>query len=170
MEALRVAALGVAAVGAGVDLRTRRIPNLLTFGAATAGLGLQIWTSGTDGLVSGGSGWLLGVALFLPMFLLRGMGAGDVKLLAAVGSFLGPVGVLWTAFFTTIAGAVLALVVATIHRHTSTAIRNVWAVLGFWRIAGMRPVPGHTIVDSPGPRVAYGLAIAIGALAAVWFK
>ena len=59
---------------------------------------------------SGVGGWLLGAALFFPMFALRGMGAGDVKLLAAVGAWLGPAQVVWWRSDTSIAGGVLGLV------------------------------------------------------------
>ena len=54
-----------------------------------------------------------GIVLFLPFFLLRGMGAGDVKLLAALGAWLGPMQTIWLALFTSIAGGVMALVIAT---------------------------------------------------------
>ena len=169
MDGLRVAVLGVVAVGAVVDVRSRRIPNFLTFGAAVAGIGLHAWTAGCAGLLFGVSGWLLGAVLFLPMFLLRAMGAGDLKLLAAVGSFLGPIGVLWAAFFTALAGGVLALLIAVFNRYTRTAFRNLRAMLGFWQAIGIQPYPGVTLSDGSGPRLAYGLAIAAGTLAAVWF-
>ena len=112
----------------------------------------------------------MGVGLFLPLFLLRGMGAGDVKLLGAVGAWLGPAVVLWAGLFATLAGGVLALAVGSINRYTGTALRNVWSLLGFWRATGIQPSPGFTISDARGPRLPYGVAIAAGTLAAVWFK
>ncbi len=72
------------------DLRTRRIPNVLTFSAAVIAVLFHAATGGWAAVGSSVSGWLLGVHLFFPMFALRGMGAGDVKLLAAVGAWLGP--------------------------------------------------------------------------------
>ena len=72
------------------DIRTRRIPNVLTFGATIAALVFHGSTAGTSGLATSVGGWMVGAALFLPVFALRGMGAGDVKLLAAVGAWLGP--------------------------------------------------------------------------------
>ena len=71
------------------DLRTSRIPNLLTFSAAAAGLAWHAF-GGWAPLASALGGLALGLLLFLPIYLLRGMGAGDVKLLAALGAWLGP--------------------------------------------------------------------------------
>ena len=69
------------------DLRTRRIPNVLTISAALAALLFHLLTGGWPAAGWGAAGLFLGAALFFPMFALRGMGAGDVKLLAAVGAF-----------------------------------------------------------------------------------
>jgi prepilin peptidase CpaA len=115
-------------------------------------------------------GWATGIALFLPMFLLRGMGAGDVKLLGAAGAWLGPAGALWTALFAVLAGGVLALIVGARHRYLAKAFRNLWGLLGYWRVAGIRPLPGLTIEDAASPRVAYGVAIAAGTAATVFLK
>ena len=169
MEFVRLAAVAVVSVAALVDLRTRKIPNFLTFGATAVAVALRAWLAGGNGLVMGVSGWLVGVSLLLPLFLLRGMGAGDVKLLGAVGAWLGPVGALWAGFFTALAGGVLALVVATINGYTVQALRNLWALLALWRATGIQPLPGLTLADARGPRVPYGVAIALGTVAAVWF-
>jgi prepilin peptidase CpaA len=98
------------------------------------------------------------------------MGAGDVKLLGAVGAWLGPMGVLVAGLYSVLAGGVLALVVGAKHGYLGKAFSNLWALLGFWRTAGIQPLPGLTIEDSAGPRLAYGVAIAAGTLAAVWLE
>ena len=77
-------------IAAGWDLATRRIPNVLTFGAALAGFFVHGYIAGWSGAESSLAGWAVGVLFFFPMFALGGMGAGDVKLLAAVGAWLGP--------------------------------------------------------------------------------
>ena len=170
MPVERLVVLGVVAVAAVLDVRSRRIPNFLTFGSALAALVYHLWAAGFHGLLFSLSGWCVGVGLLLPLFLLGGMGAGDVKLLGAVGSWLGPLGVLWAGLYAVLAGGILALVVATINGYTSTALRNIWALLGFWRATGIQPLPGLTMTDAPGPRLAYGLAIALGTLMSVWLK
>src|SRR5580765_7089499 len=117
-------ATGVLAVVAAVaDVRTRRVPNALTFGAAAAGMGYATVHGGLGGLESSVLGCLIGVGLFLPLFALGGMGGGDVKLLAAFGAWLGPLGVLWAAIWASLAGGILALAVSIRRRYLREALR-----------------------------------------------
>src|SRR5688572_2362189 len=93
-------ALAVGFVACVTDVRSRRIPNVLTFGAAAAALLFHLFVAGTGGLQTAVGGWLVGTVLFLPFFALGGMGAGDVKLLAALGAWLGPRETVWLALYT----------------------------------------------------------------------
>src|SRR5688572_28496268 len=111
MEIKNIVVLGVVLSAAVIDVRTHRIPNILTFGSAAAALVYHAWTAGAHGLGGSAGGWAIGVALFLPLFMLRGMGGGDVKLLGAVGAWLGPMAVLYAGLYSLLAGGVLALVV-----------------------------------------------------------
>src|SRR4029453_18625043 len=99
----------IAATACAFDLRTRRIPNSLTFAAALAALLFHRVTGGCDGAMTPAGEWVVGLFLFLPFFALRGMGGGDVKLLAALGAWLGPQQVLWLAIYTGIAGGVMGV-------------------------------------------------------------
>ena len=82
------AALIIASAACATDLHDRRIPNWLTFGASAAALAVAYATGGQAGVQHAAGGWATGFFLFLPLFLLGGMGAGDVKLLAALGAWL----------------------------------------------------------------------------------
>jgi prepilin peptidase CpaA len=159
---------GLAAFAAVCDLRTGRIPNALTFGAAAAGLIFSTATAGLFGLLTSLVGCLVGLVLFLPLFALRGMGGGDVKLLAAVGAWLGPLGALHAALWAALAGGVLAVVVALSSGYLSEAIRNLLAMVAVWRTVGPSPIAGVTLTESRGPRLAYAVPIGIGALVALW--
>ena len=159
--------VGLAAL---IDVRTRRIPNALTFGGAGVALAYHGWAAGLPGLGRSAAGWAVGVGLFLPLYLLRGLGAGDVKLLGVVGAWMGAMGVVWAALYTAFAGGILALVIGAWHGYLGKAFRNLWVMLGFWTAEGVRPYPGLTLGDSPGPRLPYGVAIAAGTAAAVWLK
>lgn len=170
VDASQISPLVIVVTAAIIDVRTRRIPNVLTLVGAATGVAFHFGIGGLPGLGHAAGGWAIGVALFLPMFLLRGMGAGDVKLLGAVGAWLGPVGVLWSGLYSVMAGGVLALIVGAWHGYLRRAFANLWALVGFWRVSGLRPLPGLTIADAPGPRVAYGAAIAAGTLATVWLR
>jgi prepilin peptidase CpaA len=73
------------------DLREHKVPNVLTFGGAFLAFILQWTLNGGSGLVMAATGWLACLACFLPFYVRGGMAAGDVKLMAAVGAFIGPV-------------------------------------------------------------------------------
>ena len=167
MDVAPALAVVTAGIGAAVDLRSRRIPNVLTFGSAAAAFGFAAYANGLTGLGLSVSGWATGVAVFLPIFLLGGMGAGDVKLLGAVGAWLGPMPALYCALYSVLAGGLLGVLVALRHHYLRQALQNVWGLIGFWRAAGVRPVPGMSLSDAKGPRLAYGAAIFTGTVAAV---
>lgn len=163
--------LGVAAVAivaAVSDLRSRRLPNALTFGAAVVGVAVHFAIAGWAGLGFALTGWALGLAVFFPVYALGGMGAGDVKLLAAFGAWLGPMGALWTALYGAIAGGVLALVVSLASGYTKTALVNLRALLTSWFVGGVRPVDGMTLASSRGPRLPYAVPLAAGAMVTLW--
>jgi prepilin peptidase CpaA len=145
-----------------VDMRTRRIPNSLTGTMAVVGIGLA--AAGLSGLSIGASvlGLVVGLLLMLPGHVLGATGAGDVKLMAAVGTFVGPALAVKAFLFTAIAGGLLAVVVS-IHR------RRLSATLA--ATARMIAVPGDVRAEikaaTPSSRFAYGAAIAIGSVVAV---
>jgi prepilin peptidase CpaA len=92
-----------------VDLRRHRIPNSLVLVAFLTALALQSAAGGWQGLSTGLLGAATGLVCFMPFYLLRGMGAGDVKLLACVGAFLGPKGALLAALAALMAGGLGAI-------------------------------------------------------------
>jgi prepilin peptidase CpaA len=163
-----VVVIAIGLVACVTDVRSRRIPNLLTFSGAAAGVLFHLYLSGAQGIVTAVTGWVTGLMLFLPFFLLRGMGAGDVKLLAALGAWLGPLQVIWLALFAAIAGGVLALVVAASRGHLRTMFRNTSRMLLFWYVAGPRPVPDQTLERSASPRLAYAIPIFVGTVITLW--
>ena len=163
-----VVATGIAAIG--FDLATRRIPNVLTFGTAAAALVFAALTGGWAGLGWALAGWGVGCLLFLPWFLLGGMGAGDVKLLAGIGAWLGPMGALWAALYAGLVGGPLALIVAASSGYAKQSFMNLWGLLMFWRVMGIRPLPDLTLRTAQSPRLPYALPIAAGAGLALWLR
>ncbi|MBI4212884.1 MAG: prepilin peptidase [Chloroflexi bacterium] len=104
-------ALAVAGIAVYTDTRYGLIPNKLSFPAAGLGFGLNAATAGWDGAWVAAQAIGLGVALFLLPFLLGGMGAGDVKLLGALGALVGPTNVFETFVLSAMLGGVVGLVV-----------------------------------------------------------
>ncbi len=167
---IQVAALSIAVVACGFDLRTRRIPNWLTFGAAAAGLAFHFVSGGMSGAERSAAGWAVGIALLLAPYLLGGMGAGDVKLVGALGAWLGARDTFWLAMYTGMAGAVVALGVSAWHGYLRQALSNVWLLLTHWRVNGLRPVPDLTLATSRGPRLAYAVPILVGTVVMLWLQ
>lgn len=164
------AALVVAGLACLTDIRSRRIPNVLTLGAAAGAFGNFLVTDGLRGLGWSAAGWAVGLAMFLPLFVLRGIGGGDVKLMAALGAWLGPVNAVWLALYSALAGGPLALVLALSKGYLRQAMVNIWGLIMFWRVAGVQAHPTLTL-DSPGsPRLPYAVPIAIGLVATLWLR
>ena len=170
MSATHVAVLSVATAACVFDLRYKRIPNLLTFGAAAAALVYAGVTGGVTGVGLSLGGWGVGCAIFVPWFLLGGMGAGDVKLLAALGAWLGPSDALWTGLYAGLAGGPLALLVSALRGYLKQSFTNLWCLLMFWRVSGVQPMPGLTLRTAASPRLPYAVPIAVGALVTVWLR
>ena len=170
MNALNISVGTLLTLACFTDLRTRRIPNVLTLTAAVAALVYHFATGGWSGAGWSVAGLAVGILLFFPMFALRGMGAGDVKLLGAVGAWLGVGQVATVALASSIAGGVIAVVVALAHGYLRKALRNVYLLLMHWRISGVEPLPAVTLERAQGPRLAYAFPIAIGTLVTLWIK
>ncbi len=155
---------GVLVAAAAIDLRCRRIPNWLTFPAILAALTYHGVMGGTEGLLFGLKGLGLGFGLLLIPYALGVMGAGDVKLLAAAGAALGPLGVFWAFLFTCLAGGVYALIML---RGRFGILRKIvsdlWNSLGvFMATKRFHYAPPST--DGSLPRLCYGVAIAAGTM------
>jgi prepilin peptidase CpaA len=89
-----------------------RVPNWLTYHLAAGGLALAAYAGGTAGLAWSLAGLAAGLALLLPLYAIGGMGAGDVKLLAAVGAWTGAVAVFWSFAVSAVLGGLIALAMA----------------------------------------------------------
>lgn len=170
MSPVSVAALLVAVLAAATDIRTRRIPNVLTFGAAALAFVYHLVTAGPAGLGVSAAGWFVGALVFFPVFALGGMGAGDVKLVAALGAWLGPLGAVQIAIAGAIAGGPIALFVMIRARYMGSAYRNLRLLFAHWAVNGIGAVPELTLAHGTGPRLAYAVPILIGTLGVLWWR
>lgn len=108
-DAATVLLILVILVGALLDFQHHRLPNWLTFGALLLGVTLHYLYVPSPEWATGLKGAAVGLAVLLPFYLTGGMGAGDVKLMAAVGSFIGPSAALVAACFSLLVGGCVAL-------------------------------------------------------------
>ena len=156
------AATLAALLGAGFDLKSRRIPNLLTGPAFLAGVLLHLALDGWRGGLSAlGAGALCG-ALFVILYVAGGMGAGDVKLMAAAGSLAGLPNVASLLLLTALSGGVMALALALMRGRLLQTLRNVATLTAHHRQAGLQPHPELNVENAAMLRLPYGVAIAAG--------
>lgn len=161
-----IALLVVAAV---IDWRTMRIPNWLTVSGMVYGLAVNaLHATGIGaGLLHATFGLAVGLALMLPLYLIRVLGAGDAKLMAMVGAFVGPAAVFKATVVVFIVGGVIALAWSARHHYLKRMTANAAAAvqaMAFAAMAGIRPTASLVGRPSVG-KLPYGLSIAIGTIA-----
>lgn len=169
-------ALLLAAVA--TDLRSRRIPNTLVLaGIALALMAHGLALSGIGQPLAGATWWAplaglaTGLAALMPLYLLRALGAGDVKLMAMVGAFVGAPTVLTATLYTLLAGGLLSLAMMLGQGVAARTFANVRFALTDW---AMRLRSGHgaftlgaTPLETTAARLPYALAITAGTVAAL---
>jgi prepilin peptidase CpaA len=156
-----VALLLLVSIAAVNDLTTRRIPNRLLLAGLAGALALHM-LSATPGasLLAALGGMGVGLAVFLPFYLLRGMAAGDVKMMAVVGAFTGPEEAFKVAVLTWCLGGLMALVLVILSGRLRLALGN----LGRMMFGLMTPGTGPVAPDGQqsAGTMPYGVAIALG--------
>nr|CCA89034.1 putative prepilin peptidase transmembrane protein [Ralstonia syzygii R24] len=157
-------------IAAASDVRARRIPNWLVGSGLVAAL---IGQCLVQGLAAGGMAWLGGAAVGMGMcigiYLLGGMGAGDVKLMGAIGAFMGPFGAFHVAFVSFLAGGVLALVMVLLRREGQRSLAGVSTLLLSLPFGGKAmPSQQHGEKRSGTIQLPYAVAFAAGTLLVKW--
>ena len=150
--------------GAVYDVRSSRIPNWLTYSGLGTAVAVRALWGGWPTLKQGLWGALLGAGILFLFFLVRGIGAGDVKLMAAVGAWVGLDGALKVLIATAFAGGVLALVYMIFYKQVASTFRNLGSILKYHFTRGIRPHPRLSLQSPQTIRMPYGLAIAAGTL------
>jgi prepilin peptidase CpaA len=163
--------LCVVIIAAITDIRSRRIPNYLTLAGVLLGIGLNTWLGGWAGLLYSVKGLGLAMLVYLPLYALRGMGAGDVKLMAAVGSITGAGNWFSIFLYTALLGGVIAII-ATLA--TGRLKKTLWNVGYLVReLASLRaPYLSKEELDiqsSKALRLPHGMVIALGVIAFLSF-
>jgi len=153
------------------DYRQRRIPNWLVLAGLLCGIALNTFLlydnpSATTGLVYSLEGLGLAFLFYFPLYLLRGMGAGDVKLMAAVGAIVGPALWLWILFFTAVLGGITAPIVVLSKGRVHRTLQNLWMILVSirYRQAPYATNPELDVSTDQGLRLPHGVIIAVGAV------
>ncbi|WP_454876778.1 A24 family peptidase [Pseudomonas farris] len=153
--------LGVAVVS---DLLRHRIPNMLVLLGIALGLAGQTYSGGLSGLGDSLLGMLICFGLFLPMYAVGGMAAGDVKLMAMVGTFLGFHFALWAAMFSLLAGGVCGFLIVLVRGQLIQTVGRYWLIL---KAQSYLAPASDEVAGKPFP---YSIAILIGTLNSVYWQ
>jgi prepilin peptidase CpaA len=161
---LELSLIALLLVACGYDLAQRRIPNRLLACGLLCTLGLHLAAGAALALLHTVlAGFVTGLLMFLPLYIMRAMAAGDVKLMATVGAFCGPLMTFQIGLATYCCGGLLALAIVLWRGKTRAAAVNVGALLRplLLRLTGIplvaEPMPAPSVGSMP-----YALAIALG--------
>jgi prepilin peptidase CpaA len=158
---------------AAFDYRQRRIPNWLVLAGLLSGIAMNSFLtydnpSMSTGLLFSLKGLGIAFLFYFPLYLLRAMGAGDVKLMAAVGAIVGGYGPwLGLFFFTAVLGGLTAVVVVLSKGRVHRTLQNLWMILVSirYRQAPYTANPELDVSSDQGVRLPHGVIIALGAIA-----
>ncbi len=161
-------AMAVLAITAAVfDIRSRRIPNRLVLAGLVAGIGIHLWLDGWAGLKTAGIGLAVGFGVYFLLYLVRAMGAGDVKLMGALGAIAGWWHWFWVFCFSAVIGAVFALLLTVSRGRLRQTFWNIGFIV-YSLIRFRAPYADREELDvrsEKALRMPHGLAIGLGVIA-----
>jgi prepilin peptidase CpaA len=144
-----------------IDWRTRRIPNWLTVSGAVIGIGVHTVLSGRPGLDMALEGMILALISLLPLVLVRAMGAGDWKLMGALGAILGPVMMLVALVGAIFVSGIMALVVIVRAKRVKDTFTNIWVLVQGFLSFGLRTNPMISLDNPDLIKLPFGVAVGV---------
>ena len=149
-------------ISAVIDLRTHKIPNLITLPSILIALIYHSLLYGLDGLLFSAGGIGVGIGLLIIPYLMGGMGAGDAKLMGAIGGFLGAKAAFYAFLIIAAVGGVYALILVVIYRSNFNGFfrKQFDTLVSF--ILMQKYIPDIGESEKSRPKLCYGLAIALG--------
>jgi prepilin peptidase CpaA len=153
------------ALAAFVDFRSRKIPNWLTVPAFVAGLTLRTVLFGWPGAKSALEGTGLALLVLLPLVLMRALGAGDWKLMGAVGAFLGPLMFLFVLLGSILVSGIMAIVEMARTRRVRETFHNLHVLVQGFFTFGLRANPKISLDNPELLKLPFGVAVAIATVA-----
>jgi len=156
-------------IAAVMDIRIHKIPNWLTYPTMVIALAGHTWSGGWQGFLFSVQGMALGLAILIVPYLIGGMGAGDAKLLGAVGGILGPGGVFTAFLFTAVVGGIYALALLTVRGYFTQALRQAASFVKTFVLTGTLIFPS-VATRRKNLELYYGFAIAVGTFLSVSWK
>jgi prepilin peptidase CpaA len=159
-----VLTLALTLTGALLDWRSRRLPNWLTIPGLLLGIAVHTAIGGWHGMLFALEGAGVAMLLLLTPVLIRVLGAGDWKLMGAVGAFLGPVLVLFVLFGSILGAGLMAILQMVYSHRVMETFRNMKVLVrGFWAF-GLKPNPEMSIDNPARMKLPFGVAVAAATL------
>jgi prepilin peptidase CpaA len=161
-EGVWILAAALAVIAGWTDWRSRRIPNWLTVPALLLGVAVNSiggWVGLKDSLL----GLALGLGLMIPLVLLRALGAGDLKLVAALGAILGPERLLEVLFVAVLVAGIMAVILIVWKKRVRETAGNIFRLLGALLSFHM-PQPDVTLENPRALKVPFGVAVAVAVI------
>lgn len=154
-------------VAAYIDGKELRVPNWITYPFVFSGLIYSAWAGGWSGFGDGFLGMVVGLACLLPLYAVGGMGAGDVKLLAGVGAWVGAIVTFYAFCVSTIVGAVLAILMVLYRKSFDKHYVQLLVIISEWlTIKNPRELSRIAAERKPSMLLLpYGIPICIGSIA-----
>jgi prepilin peptidase CpaA len=151
-----------------LDWRSRRIPNWLTVPGFLSGVTLHVVLNGWQGLRFTLAGGALALILLLPLVMLRALGAGDWKLMGAVGAFLGWKLFLFVMFGSILASGLMAMVQMIRVGRVAETFRNMWTLLKGFFVFGLKKNPQISLDNPRLLKLPFGVAVAAATVVCFW--
>jgi len=151
-----------------LDWRSRRIPNWLTVPGFLSGVTLHVVLNGWQGLQFALAGGALALILLLPLVMLRALGAGDWKLMGAVGAFLGWKLFLFVMFGSILASGIMAIVQMIRVGRVAETFRNMWTLLKGFFVFGLKKNPQISLDNTRLLKLPFGVAVAAATVVCFW--
>ena len=164
-------ALLVAIWAGWLDWRFRRIPNWLTVSGFILGLAINTTLSGWSGILGGLEGAGITIAVLIIPVILRGIGAGDLKLMIALGACLGPLKFLNVLLASIFIAGFMAIIEIVRRRRVKETFRNLAVLIQAFATFGLGARESIVTLDDPGSlRLPFGVAIALAMVVVVFAK
>jgi len=143
------------------DFRWRRIPNWLVAATIVLSFGWHAWSNGWEGLLLSGGGLLAGMAILFPLFLLRGMGAGDVKFFGAIGAAVTYKHVLSVFVIAAFIAGVMALFRVIAARAFVATLANIVDIVNRFFHGRLKPHPIASLANENALVIPFGVSVAL---------
>jgi prepilin peptidase CpaA len=154
-------ALTVGLTAGWIDLRTRRIPNWLTVTGVLIGVAVHTYQSGRIGMAMALQVMVLALVILFPLVLLRAMGAGDWKLMAALGAILGPWMMLFVLVGAIFLSGLMAMALIVRAKKVKETFNNVFVLVQGFLSFGLRAHPEISLDNPELLKLPFGVAVAV---------